>query len=303
MTFGWYVARFWYLGRWRTNNLLDFDTKSMIFNLSLRTSNDKETHIRMPARSNIEWRKWGKSDPLYGVASLTDRNKKGAHPWTDEEFYAYGAEVWAEYKPEWESYGVNRKSCVEIGCGAGRFTKQLSTYFDHVDAVDVSDDMIEYAKRNIDSEKVFFHVTDGSILPVPDSSVTAGFSSDVFQHFSKPAFAEVYFRELYRVLQPGGSIMIHLPVFSWPGAMNRVFVALYRLWSYLDAAQAEARRLFISAEIGRPFMFGIKFETQWLYQFLRMVGFQDIQIRYFENSAGKQGTSFRPYVFARKPFA
>jgi ubiquinone/menaquinone biosynthesis C-methylase UbiE len=255
----------------------------------------------MPARSNIEWKQWGKSDPLYGVSSLDERNKRGRHPWTEEEFYAFGAQTWAEYSQQWESYGLARKSCVEIGCGAGRITRQLARYFDHVDAIDISEEMIKYAKRNVDSGKVSFHITDGQAVPLPDRSQSAAFSTDVFQHFNQLSHAEGYFAELYRVLEPRGSMMVHLPVYAWPDAMNGVFTALYRVWSLLDAAKAEARRLLIAAQIGRPFMFGIKFEVQWLYKYLSALGFQDIQIRYFENSAGEQGTCFRSYVFARKP--
>lgn len=37
--------------------------------------------MRSP-RSNIEWFSWGEWDPLYGVASLFGRNKRGNKPWT-----------------------------------------------------------------------------------------------------------------------------------------------------------------------------------------------------------------------------
>jgi ubiquinone/menaquinone biosynthesis C-methylase UbiE len=253
---------------------------------------------REPA-SNIEWQSWGKLDPLYGVASLEGRNKRGKNPWTDEEFYAYGALVWSEYIVHWERYGVNRESCVEIGCGAGRMTKQLSAYFKRVHAVDVSRDMIEYARAQVDSDKVSFHVTDGCVLPVVDNSVSAGFSTDVFQHFEQPSFAEEYFSELFRVLMPGGSIMIHLPVYSWPHVMRPIFSGLYRMWRAADMLQARMRRVLLRRGFGNPFMYGIKYETTELYKFLYGLGFRDIEINFFENT-GDSGFDFRSYLFARK---
>ena len=60
--------------------------------------------------SNVEWQAWGEPDPLFGVASLTGRNRKGEHPWTDAEFYALGAESWAQYSHQWERYGVKYES-------------------------------------------------------------------------------------------------------------------------------------------------------------------------------------------------
>ena len=47
-------------------------------------------------KSNTEWELWGKSDPLYGVASWAGRERGGENPWTDEDFYALG-EDWLDF--------------------------------------------------------------------------------------------------------------------------------------------------------------------------------------------------------------
>jgi SAM-dependent methyltransferase len=254
-------------------------------------------------RSNIEWQSWGKSDPLYGVASLDGRNRRGQNPWTEIEFYAYGAQNWAEYSKQWESYGVSRESCVEIGCGAGRITRQLSNYFQQVQAIDVSRDMIERARLHVVTDKVDFHVTDGAVLPLADESVTAAFSCDVFQHFNSTAFAENYFSEIFRVLKPDASIMIHLPVYSWPDALRRTFAGLYSIWQTGDALKAEIRRALLRIGLGNPFMFGIKYDSQKLHTFLAELGFRDIEIRFFENPGNGGRSDLRSYLFARKPQA
>jgi ubiquinone/menaquinone biosynthesis C-methylase UbiE len=256
--------------------------------------------MSLQPRSNIEWQSWGKQDPLYGVASLDGRNKRGDNPWTEDEFYEYGAKLWAGYRQQWETYGVNNASCVEIGCGAGRFTRQLSNYFASVDAVDVSPHMVERARANVNS-KVSFHITDGTVLPLDDASITAAFSCDVFQHFNANAFAENYFAQIFRVLKPGGSIMIHLPVYFWPDAMRRTFTALYKLWNVGNALKAEVQRALLRVGVGNPFMFGIKFEAQQLYSFLWQLGFRDIELRMLENSGNGARPDFRTYLFARKP--
>lgn len=255
--------------------------------------------MRRP-RSNIEWSSWGEWDPLYGVASLTGRNKRGNKPWTDDEFYAYGALNWDEYRRHWESYGVSRRSCVEIGCGAGRITSQLVKYFGEVHAVDVSLSVIEYAKRHIDSQNVFFYVTEGLTLPLPSRSVTAAFSCDVFQHFSRVAMADTYFTDLYRVLEPGASLMIHLPVYTWPDGFRRTFAALYRFQGLVESLQAEGRRLLLKIGVGYPFMFGVKYESRRLYASLWRLGFRDIELRFFQNSWDSDTPDFRSYLFARK---
>ncbi len=48
-------------------------------------------------------------------------------------------------------------------------------------------------------------------------------------------------------------------------------------------------------------MFGIKFESKQLHEFLRGLGFRDIEIRFFENSGNGGRPDLRSYLFARKP--
>jgi 2-polyprenyl-3-methyl-5-hydroxy-6-metoxy-1,4-benzoquinol methylase len=60
-------------------------------------------------------------------------------PWTDKDFYQLGESDWKDFSRHWEMYGLSRESCLEIGCGAGRITMQLASYFKSVHAIDVSE--------------------------------------------------------------------------------------------------------------------------------------------------------------------
>jgi ubiquinone/menaquinone biosynthesis C-methylase UbiE len=253
--------------------------------------------------SNVEWQAWGETDPLFGVASLAGKNRKGEHPWTDPEFYAHGAENWGQYRRHWELYGVNRKSCVEIGCGAGRITLQLANYFDYVHAIDVSEAMIEYARRNVDGNNVSFRLTEGASLPLSDNSVTAAFSCEVFQHFNRVRYAELYFVELYRVLDLGGSLMIHLPIYAWPTRIANLYPMLHGLWRGAYLLQASVRRPLIKLRLLPPFMYGVTYESRRLLSYLWDLGFRDIEIHIFGISSADIGPNFRPYLFARKPIS
>jgi 2-polyprenyl-3-methyl-5-hydroxy-6-metoxy-1,4-benzoquinol methylase len=102
----------------------------------------------MNLRTNSEWREWGRRDPLFGVASWSKKNVGGSNPWTDEEFYAIGQSDWREFEEHWRKYGYAAGTFVEIGCGAGRITSQLSLAFERGHALDVSEDMIRYASAH-----------------------------------------------------------------------------------------------------------------------------------------------------------
>ena len=56
-------------------------------------------------------------------------------------------------------------------------------------------------------------LSDGSRAPVADASSDAVFSVQVFQHFESHADAIGVFADILRLLRPGGTLMIHLPLF------------------------------------------------------------------------------------------
>jgi len=247
--------------------------------------------------SNTEWKKWGQIDPLYAVASWDGKRKDGKEPWTKEEFYKLGQSDCKDFVEHWEKYGVDRTSCLEIGCGAGRLTMHLSRYFQTVHAIDASQGMIDYAREHILSSSVMFYLSDGLNIPLRDNSASAVFSTHVFQHFDSLSHATAYFCEIYRVLTPGGSLMIHLPVYNWP-TMPGVFDTLYSLREYIGDIRAWAWRHLSELGILAPTMRGLKYPVSYLYNTLTKQGFTHIEISFF---AVRSNGSLHPCVFARKP--
>jgi ubiquinone/menaquinone biosynthesis C-methylase UbiE len=246
--------------------------------------------------SNKEWKKWGETDPLFGVATWQNKNKGGANPWTDEDFYKFGESDWKDFRRHWERYGVNNESCLEIGCGAGRITMQLATYFNEVYALDVSEKMIEYAKKHIKSPSVVFHVSNGTDIPLGDQSVFSVFSTHVFQHFDSLSVANMYFAEIARVLKADGSLMIHLPVYKWP-VMPKAFSQLYAIRKRVEDMRAHVRRLLMQYGMAKPIMRGLRYPVDFFYEVLPELGFDDIEISIFVTKSNNDPHSF---VFARK---
>ena len=67
------------------------------------------------SNSNVEGRRWGEIDPLFGVAAAKGRERGGASPRTDGEFYELGVRHWAAFHPTWQCYGLDYASCLEVG--------------------------------------------------------------------------------------------------------------------------------------------------------------------------------------------
>ena len=246
--------------------------------------------------SNKEWRLWGRLDPLYGVASWRGKAKDEAAPWTVEEFFELGVRDWADFKKYWERYGLATESVLEIGCGAGRITKQLASSFARVVAVDVSDSMVAVAREHITSPHVTFHVVDGATLPVPDASIASVFSCHVFQHFESIAIAEQNFREIARALRPGGTMMIHLPIYDWP-ASSALLRGVYALRRSADQVAARVGRVLMDRGLIKPIMRMTRYPINFFYRRLPELGFSNIELAVFATSSNADP---HPFVFATR---
>lgn len=158
-------------------------------------------------RSTAEWRARAREDPYHAVASHPGTEGRR---WDVGAFYELGQSDWADFKARWEQYaGGLSGTCLEVGCGAGRITREICNDFEKVIAVDASQDMVELASRVADAE---YHLVDDSALPIRSGSVQAVFSCHVFQHFESEHEVVDTLRESCRVLAPGGTIMAHLLV-------------------------------------------------------------------------------------------
>jgi ubiquinone/menaquinone biosynthesis C-methylase UbiE len=250
--------------------------------------------------SNLEWQAWGEKDPLFGVIPKRGGERGGPAAWTDEEFYESGRVEWQAFRARWERYGLDRDSCVEIGCGAGRLTRHLAQDFRTVHATDVAQGMIEYARRHVGGN-VQLTVTDGVTLPVPDRSVTAVLSYIVFLHFDRIEVAAGYFAEMARVLKPGGTVMIQLPIHSWPVNLKPVvrsaFRALFALYAKLRQLNGRYHRFLLARRKWSPFMQSTSYDLAWLRETLQGLGFVDVEVVSFQD---RRDEPPRFWILARK---
>ncbi len=246
------------------------------------------------APSNLEWKRWGRDDPFFGVATWEGRDRGGANPWTAEDFYALGQSDWADFRKRWVHYGVAFGRAVDIGCGAGRLTKPMALEFTEVIGVDVSDGMLAVARANVVARNLEFRLGDGITLPVESASVDGAFSAHVFQHFDSLQLALANFAEVSRVLKPGGTMMVHLPVVIPPLGIPGVLRALAARQG-LAALRAKLKR-----RRGLPLMRGLQFPWTWLARELPGLGLVDVELVLF---AMTSNGGFHACVLARRSLA
>jgi 2-polyprenyl-3-methyl-5-hydroxy-6-metoxy-1,4-benzoquinol methylase len=100
---------------------------------------------------------------------------------------------------------------LELGCGAGYFTKELARSGAEIVAIDVSADLLEIAKANCSASNVRYEIQDACALTYPHAIFDSVVGSSILHHLDiEPAL-----REIRRVLKPGGTIY-----FTEPNMLN-----------------------------------------------------------------------------------
>lgn len=251
--------------------------------------------------TNEEWIEWGRRDPLFGVASWEGRQRGGPAEWTDDEFYALGKSDWADFASMWRRFEPSLDGAVvEIGCGAGRITWCLPLSFSRVYALDVSPDMLAFARSRVPDERIVWQMVAGTEIPLPDRSVDAVFSCHVLQHLPDADAVYSYIGEAARVLRSGGTIFVHLPVHSFP-TVNRSFSRLaaraYEAFGRAAHIKAGLRRRAMRRG-GPGYMHGTSLARENLVQKVLQFGFADIALVTFPLTANG---SLHSCLFARRP--
>lgn len=101
---------------------------------------------------------------------------------------------------------------LDIGCGVGRLTRALAQRAKLVYGIDVSNEMIARAREfHQDVPNIRWLHGDGlSLRPLENGCIDAVVSAVVFQHIPDPEITYGYFREIGRVLRPGGWAAVHV---------------------------------------------------------------------------------------------
>lgn len=134
---------------------------------------------------------------------------------------------WGGKVPDWERPAGQRRwkrraemlssllrpdlAVLEIGCGAGYFTKVLAESGARITAIDISPDLLKVARRAAPSANVTFQLENAYAMSFPDNSFDLVAGISVLHHLD----IEKGLAEVFRVLKPGGGIF-----FTEPNMLN-----------------------------------------------------------------------------------
>ena len=185
-----------------------------------------------------DWNELAELDPYWAILTAPG-TRFGA--WDSEAFFATGAREIDGVMHHAAQLGhpQSRARALDFGCGLGRLTRPLAGHFDECVGVDISEGMVEQARRlNADVPGASFVVNAaGDLRCFDDQSFDLVYSVIVLQHVPDRDAITSYIAEFCRVLRPGG-----LALFQLPSHIPKVFRLQWRRRLYLSL-----RRLGMSA--------------------------------------------------------
>lgn len=100
---------------------------------------------------------------------------------------------------------------LELGCGAEYLTKELIKCNCNITAIDISEDLINYAKKNVVSPNLRFLIQNAYSMDFEDATYDFIVGSSVLHHLD----IDKAISKIFRVLKPNGKIF-----FTEPNMLN-----------------------------------------------------------------------------------
>lgn len=151
-----------------------------------------------------------------------------------QEYMAYLDSVFLE-----QAAGANMEDVAEICCGQGEAFALLNRQIAHGVGVDISPAMLEAARAKYsENENILFVQGDATMLPLADQQFSSVFMLGGIHHVSN---RQGLFREIFRILKPGGK-------FYWREPVSDFF-----LWKWLRAVVYKFSPM-LDAETERPLL-------------------------------------------------
>jgi SAM-dependent methyltransferase len=227
----------------------------------------------------------------------------------DQSVHDYQREILHEF-----GHALSSASHIlDFGCGIGRHTYEyLDRGFPHTCGFDIRDYLV---LRKPEDRQRFFIGEEGrdSTIPIADDAFDFVFSTSTFEHVMEP---ERMYREVYRVLKPGGVFLNHFPS-KWRPIEPHIFIPFggairaypyYLLWALLGVRRRSQR------ERGSSILETARGNHRYAYNGLNYLTFREIDrmlVRVFDRHRHVESSFIRHspgrarrirWVFSAFPF-
>ena len=190
-----------------------------------------------------DWEILAQLDPLWAISTLPHMK---FNKWNIEQFFLRGEKLNNELMEEIKQIGYPTafKTAMDLGCGVGRISRFLAKNFEECYGVDISETMVELAKKyNHEIFNCKFVVNSGKNLSMfSENYFNLVYSRIVLQHIPEKEIIKNYIREFIRILKKKGLLYFqlpsHVPIRSKIRPIHRIytfpfaFLQCFNIFSY-----------------------------------------------------------------------
>ncbi len=181
---------------------------------------------------------------------LTDENVENVYDSIAEGWYHVRRDPFHIFNPEYYASKWAKGKLLDIGCGNAMHSIIFAKHgFDCV-AIDVSKQMLFWAKNNMEKNKVDFPLVKSNCLDLPfkDNTFDYVLSVAVFHHLDSEEKRLKAFEEVFRVLKPNGTALITV----WNKTQPRFIFGKkdrYAAWNHKGTVYQRYYHLFTYGEV------------------------------------------------------
>lgn len=176
--------------------------------------------------SDKAWKKFGETDPYFGVLTHERFRTKNLNDEHKKEFFESGVKYTQRiYRHFKDHFNVDApfKSVLDFGCGTGRLALGFAHESDKVVGIDISEKMLDEARKNAKIQgfkNVEFHLSDDDLSAVKNQQFDFVNTYIVLQHIS-PKRGMVIISQLLDRIKPGGYGMIQTTYSTQKGRLGK----------------------------------------------------------------------------------
>ena len=183
---------------------------------------------------------------------LTDENVESVYDSIAEGWYHVRQNGFVIFNPDSYASRWPKGKILDIGCGIASYSIVFAKHGFECVATDTSKQMLAWAKKNIEKNKVNFPLIKADCLDLPfrDNTFDYVLSVAVFHHLGSEEKRLKAFKEAFRVLRPGGTALVTV----WNKTQPRFILGKtnqYVAWNHKGVAYNRFYHLFTYREMDK----------------------------------------------------